>query len=53
MDMIYLFGFALTAFIMPFLSEVAKTLAKRLFGEKQKSLPDTPTNVMVVIFVKY
>jgi len=53
MDMIHLFGFALTGFIVPFLSEIAKTLAKRLLGEQQKSLPNPSTNVVVVIFVFY
>jgi len=49
MDMILLFGFVLTSFVAPFLYFSAKILAERLFGEKQKSLPNTPTNVLVVV----
>ena len=51
---LFLFGFFLYSFVAPFFSESAKILARRLFSEKQKSLPDTPNNViMVVISVIY
>ena len=53
MDWIYLLGIAFTAFVVPFLTVSATTLAKRMFSEKQKPLPDTSDNVkVVVIFVK-
>ena len=53
MDWIYLLGIAFTAFVVPFLTVSATTLAKRMFSEKQKPLPKTPDNVkVVVIFVK-
>ena len=53
MEMIFcLFGFALTAYLVPFLSEMAKIHARYLFSEKQKPLPNSSDNIMVVIFVR-
>ena len=48
---LFLLGLITSSFIAPFLSETAKILAKHLFSEKQKSLPDASGNVVVVIFV--
>ena len=54
MEMIFcLFGFALTAYLVPLLSEVAKLHARHLFSTTKKSLPNPSTNVEVVIFVMY
>ena len=47
---LFLLGFVSSSFVAPFLSEMAKILAKRLFGEKAKTLPDAPENVSVVVF---
>jgi len=53
MDLNFLLGLLLSPFLVPFFSESGKILARRLFGEKQKSLPDSSSNVfVVVIFVK-
>ena len=54
MDKILLFGFVVSTLVVPFLSESGKILARRLFGETKKSLPNSSDNVlMVVIRVKY
>jgi len=51
MDKILLFGFVVSAFVAPFLSETGKILARRLFSQTKKSLPNPSTNVEVAIFV--
>jgi len=53
MDKILLLGFFLSSFVVPFLSEAGKILARRLFSEKQKSLPEPSDNAMAVIFKFY
>jgi len=40
-----------SAFCVTFVTSSATTVAKRLFSEKQKPLPDTPENVIVVVLV--
>jgi len=43
-----------SSFVATFVMYSAKTLAKRLFSDTQKPLPNTPTNVtVVVVFVVY
>ena len=54
MDLSFLLGLFITSFVVPFLSATATMLAKRMFGEQTKTLPDTPDNAIVVVFfVKY
>ena len=47
---LFLLGFVSSTFVAPFLSESAKILARRLFSEKKKTLPNSPQNVLLVVF---
>jgi len=50
---LFVFGL-ISAFLVTFVTSSATTIAKRLFGETQKSPPKASTNVtVVVIFVYY
>ena len=51
MDFSFLLGVFVTSFVVPFLSTTATILAKRMFGEQQKTLPDTDNVLAVVFFV--
>ena len=42
----------LSLFLAPFLKSAAESLAKRIFSEKQKSLPDANNVLVVVILVE-
>ena len=50
MDLSFMLGFFVTSFVVPFLSTSATILAKRLFDEQQKTLPDSSSNVPEVVF---